>query len=416
VGGSGSVARGLGHSEALVYLNRLVLTDFRCYASADLHLEPGVTAFTGANGQGKTNLVEAVGYVATLASHRVATDTPLVRSGAERAIVRAAVTSGDRSLLVEIEINPSGANRARLNRGAMQRPRHVLGALRCVLFAPEDLALVKGDPGERRRYLDDLLVQSAPRYAGVRSDYDRVVRQRTALLKSARARPPGNRPMLGALDAWDEQLIKAGAELMAGRLELTNALRPLIVKAYAAVSGDECAVEAAYRAAHLKHLGASQTGAEQAEPAPDAVGRRCGQESTEQLAESLRAALAEARNAEIERGVCLVGPHRDELDLRIGELPARGYASHGESWSLALALRLAGYELLRSADGPGGGDPVLLLDDVFAELDTDRRERLATLAAGAEQVLVTAAVPDDLPVPLRSTRFDVTGGVITRAR
>jgi DNA replication and repair protein RecF len=411
-----------------VHLNRLALTDFRCYASADLHLEPGVTAFTGANGQGKTNLIEAVGYVATLASHRVATDAPLVRSGAERAIVRAGVTSGDRNLLVEIEINPSGANRARLNRGAMQRPRQILGALRCVLFAPEDLALVKGDPGERRRYVDDLLVQSAPRYAGVRSDYDRVVRQRTALLKSARARPPGNRPMLGALEAWDEQLIKAGAELMAGRLELASALRPLIIKAYAAVSGDECAVEVGYRAAHdaflagktnppavragvgRTHRGGQlpsggQASADLAEPTPD----------PEQLAGSLRAALAEARNAEIERGVCLVGPHRDELDLRIGELPARGYASHGESWSLALALRLAGYELLRSDDGPGGGDPVLMLDDVFAELDTDRRSRLAALAMGAEQVLVTAAVPDDLPAPLRSARFDVTSGVITRA-
>jgi DNA replication and repair protein RecF len=384
-----------------VYLNRLALTDFRCYASADLHLEPGVTAFTGANGQGKTNLVEAVGYVATLASHRVATDAPLVRSGADRAIVRAGVTSAERSLLVEIEINSSGANRARLNRGAMQRPRQILGALRCVLFAPEDLILVKGDPGERRRYLDDLLVQQAPRYAGVRSDYDRVVRQRTALLKSARARQPGNRPMLGALEAWDEQLIRTGAELLAGRLEMTAALRPLVVKAYAAVSGDECAVEVGYRAAHLKHL-ADQ---DQVEPAPN----------HEQLAEGLRAALAEARNAEIERGVCLVGPHRDELDLRIGELPARGYASHGESWSLALALRLAGYELLRADDGRGGGDPVLMLDDVFAELDGDRRERLARLAGTAEQVLVTAAVPADLPTAMRSTRFDVAAGVITRA-
>jgi DNA replication and repair protein RecF len=391
-----------------VHLNWLALTDFRCYASADLHLEPGVTAFTGANGQGKTNLVEAVGYVATLASHRVATDAPLVRSGAERAIVRAGVTSADRSLLVEIEINPARANRARLKGAPVQRPRQILGALRCVLFAPEDLALVKGDPGERRRYLDDLLVQSAPRYAGVRSDYDRVVRQRTALLKSARARPPGNQPMLGALDAWDEQLIKAGAELLAGRLELTNALRPLIVKAYAAVSGDECAVEVAYRAAHLKRLGAEQTRGEQTEPAEPAS-------NTEQLAESLRAALAESRNSEIERGVCLVGPHRDELELRIGELPARGYASHGESWSLALALKLAGYELLRSDDGPGGGDPVLMLDDVFAELDADRRERLATLAATAEQVLVTTAVLADLPTALRTTRFDVAGGVITRA-
>ncbi len=375
-----------------MHLTRLALTDFRSYATADLHLEPGVTSFTGANGQGKTNLVEAVGYVATLASHRVATDAPLVRSGADRAIVRAGVTSAERACLVEIEINPARANRARLNRAPVQRPRQILGTLRAVLFAPEDLSLVKGDPGERRRYIDDLLVQSAPRYAGVRSDYDRVVRQRTALLKSARSRPPGNRPMLGALEAWDEQLVRIGAELMAGRLELVGALRPLAVKSYATVSGDECAVEITYRPA-LR---------DKAEPGCD----------RDQLEASLREALIEARGAEIDRGVCLIGPHRDELELRIGQLPARGYASHGESWSLALALRLAGYELLRSA----GEDPVLLLDDVFAELDGQRRERLATMAAAAEQVLVTAAVPADLPAGLGAARFDVADGVITRAR
>ena len=375
-----------------MHLTRLAMTDFRCYPAADLRLEPGVTSFTGANGQGKTNLIEAVGYVATLASHRVATDAPLVRAGAERAIVRAAVTAADRSTLVEIEINPARANRARLNRAPVQRPRQVLGALRAVLFSPEDLALVKGDPGERRRYADDLLVQSAPRYAGVRSDYERVVRQRTALLKSARARPAGQRPMLGALDAWDEQLARTGAELMAGRIELIGALRPLTVKAYAAVCGDERAVEMTYRPSF----------GDKTEPAGD----------QDQLAGGLRAALAESRGAELERGVCLVGPHRDEIDLRIGELPARGYASHGESWSLALALRLAGYELLRSA----GDDPVLLLDDVFAELDAQRRDRLAAVASAAEQVLVTTAVPADLPAAMAATRFDVADGVITRAR
>jgi DNA replication and repair protein RecF len=268
--------------------------------------------------------------------------------------------------------------------------------MRAVLFAPEDLALVKGDPGERRRYLDDLLVQSAPRYAGVRSDYERVVKQRTALLKSARARPPGNRPMLGALDAWDEQLARTGAELMAGRLELAGALRPLAVKAYASISGDECAVEITYRPSLP----------DKTEPAAD----------QEQLAASLREALAGSRGAELERGVCLVGPHRDELELRVGELPARGYASHGESWSLALALRLAGYDLLCSAGPWGAGDdPILLLDDVFAELDGDRRDRLATVAAAAEQVLVTAAVPADLPAAMTATRYHVSGGVITRA-
>ena len=376
-----------------MHLTRLALTDFRCYPAADVPLGPGVTSFTGANGEGKTNLVEAVGYLATLASHRVATDAPLVRSGAERAIVRASISSAGRDALVELEINPARANRARLNRAPVQRPRQILGALRAVLFAPEDLALVKGDPGERRRYTDDLLVQSAPRYAGVRADYERVVKQRTALLKSARARPPGNRPMLGALDAWDEQLARTGAELMAGRLELIGALRPLAVKAYSAVSGEDGAVEIGYRPSLP----------DKTEPAADA----------DLLAAALREALAQSRGAELERGVCLVGPHRDELELRIGELPARGYASHGESWSLALALRLAGYELLRSAGA--GGDPVLLLDDVFAELDSQRRDRLAAVAAGAEQVIVTAAVPADLPGALAAARFHVADGVITRA-
>jgi DNA replication and repair protein RecF len=373
-----------------VHLDRLALTDFRCYSSAELRLEPGVTAFTGPNGQGKTNLIEAVGYVATLASHRVATDAPLVRSGAARAIVRASITAADRSCLVEIEINPARANRARLNRAPVPRPRQVLGALRAVLFAPEDLALAKGDPSERRRYLDELLIQSAPRYAGVKADYDRVVKQRTALLKSARARPAPGPATFGALEAWDEQLVRTGAELMAGRLELVAALRPLTVKAYAAVSGEECAVEVTYRPALP----------DKTEPPADVA----------QLATRLREALAAARRQELERGVCLVGPHRDELELRIGGMPTRGYASHGESWSLALALRLAGYELLRA----GGEEPVLLLDDVFAELDRQRRDRLAAVAAHAEQVLVTAAVPDDLPAALASVRFDVTGGLITR--
>ncbi len=370
-----------------MHITRLALTDFRSYASADLRLEPGVSTFLGLNGQGKTNLVEAAAYVAVLGSHRVAGDAPLIRRGAERAIVRAVVSSAARENLVEIEINPGRANRVRLNRMPLPRPRDVLGTLRCVLFAPEDLAVVKGDPDQRRRYLDELLVATAPRYAGIRSDYERVLRQRTALLKSARARggPPG------ALDAWDEHLVRSGAELTAGRLGLVTAIRPLVAKAYAAVSGDDGAAGMAYR---QPFGGAGEPPAGQAE-----------------LQAALREALAAARTAELERGVCLVGPHRDELELRIRDLPARGYASHGESWSLALALRLAAYELLR-ADGE---DPVLLLDDVFAELDSGRRERLATLVGDAEQVLVTAAVAADVPARLAGPRFEVADGVISGA-
>ena len=377
-----------------MHLSRLALTDFRSYAAADVELAPGVTTFTGPNGQGKTNLVEAAAYVATFGSHRVATDAPLIRHGAQRAILRAAVTSTERDNLVEIEINQGKANRVRLNRVPLPRPREALGTLRCVLFAPEDLAIVKGDPDQRRRYLDELLVATRPRFAGVRADYDRVLRQRTALLKSAKAArftgQGGGGPAPSALEVWDDHLVASGAELTAGRLELTAALRPLAAKAYAAVSGEDMTTGMSYR----------QSGRED-EPAADRAA----------LAEGLRESLARVRRAELERGVCLVGPHRDDIELRIGELPARGYASHGESWSLALALRLAAYDLLRS----GGDDPVLMLDDVFAELDSGRRESLAGLVSGAEQVLVTAAVPADVPALLAGQRFEVSGGAIFRA-
>jgi DNA replication and repair protein RecF len=431
-----------------VHLTRLALTDFRSYAAAEMSLEPGVSTLLGPNGQGKTNLVEAAAYVSTLGSHRVATDAPLVRAGAERAILRAAVTSGGADSLIEIEINPGRANRARLNRVPVSRPRQVLGVLSTVLFAPEDLALVKGDPEQRRRFLDDLLVARAPRYAGVRADYERVLRQRTALLKSLRVRParPGARayaraggprraghdgpaqdgpaqdgpaqdgpaqdgpaglagPAATTLDVWDEHLATAGAELLAARIRLTSSLRPLVARSYSAVSGGET-VEAgiSYRQS-LRAIGPEGrpggTPTEPAEPPAD----------TARLADGLREALAMMRGEELERGVCLVGPHRDDLELRIGDLPARGYASHGESWSMALALRLSAFEALRGA----GDDPVLLLDDVFAELDEGRRERLAGLVAGAEQVLVTAAVPADVPAALHGVRFDVGDGTVTRA-
>jgi DNA replication and repair protein RecF len=379
-----------------VHLTRLALTDFRCYAAADVLLAPGVTTFTGANGQGKTNLVEAAAYVATFASHRVAADAPLIRLGAQRAILRAGVAAAPRDSLIEIEVNPGKANRVRLNKVPVPRPRDVLGTLRCVLFAPEDLTMVKGDPDQRRRYLDDLLVATRPRYAGVRSDYERVVRQRTALLKSARARG-GAVP--SALDAWDEQLVRAGADLTAGRLALVSALAPLVAAAYGQVSGEAEEIQANYK---LAFIAAGQS--------PDQDGAAAFRDAAE-LAGAMRAALTRVRGSELERGVCLVGPHRDELELRIGELPARGYASHGESWSMALALRLAAFELLRS----GGEDPVLLLDDVFAELDDGRRDRLAELAGRAEQVLITAAVTEDVPARLDGARFTVGGGEVTRA-
>jgi DNA replication and repair protein RecF len=378
-----------------VHLTRLGLTDFRSYAAADVVLAPGVTTFTGANGQGKTNLVEAACYAATFASHRVATDAPLIRQGAERAILRAAIRSQGRDSLLEIEINPGRANRVRLNRAPVPRPREALGVLRCVLFAPEDLSIVKGDPDQRRRYLDDLLVASRPRLAGVRADYERVLRQRNALLKSAKARggvPPS------AMEVWDDHLIAAGAELTAARVRLIADIQPLVGRCYSAVSGTERDTVMRYQLSAVRQAGSAVSGPDD-EPDSDPA----------KLAVLLREALASRRRAELERGVSLVGPHRDELELQIGGLPSRGYASHGESWSLALALRLSAYQLLRAT----GEDPVLVLDDVFAELDADRRSRLAELVGDAEQVLVTAAVPEDVPASLAGARYTVAGGEVT---
>jgi DNA replication and repair protein RecF len=379
-----------------VHVAQLHLTDFRSYEDVSLVLEPGVTTFLGPNGQGKTNLLEALGYVATLGSHRVAGDAPLVRSGAERAVIRTGIVRDDRKLLVELELVPGKANRARINRSPVRRAREVLGALRTVLFAPEDLALVRGDPGERRRFLDDLVVARAPRFAGVRADYDRILKQRTMLLRTAagRRRGGGSTGAPDTLDVWDSHLAEHGGELLAARLRVVDALGPLLEKAYADVSGGRGPTAAVYTSALAPDGGRLDPTAEPAE-----------------LTEMLRAELLRVRPQELDRGVTLAGPHRDELTLGIGELPAKGYASQGESWSLALALRLGAYELLRS----DGAEPVLLLDDVFAELDASRRQRLADLVRPAEQVLVTAAVADDVPAGLDGARFEVRKGTVSAA-
>ncbi|THA25466.1 DNA replication/repair protein RecF [Streptomyces sp. RKND-216] len=377
-----------------MHVTHLSLADFRSYPRAEVSLDPGVTAFVGPNGQGKTNLVEAVGYLATLGSHRVSSDAPLVRIGAERAVVRAQVRQGERQQLVELELNPGRANRARINRSSQVRPRDVLGILRTVLFAPEDLALVKGDPGERRRFLDELVTARSPRMAGVRSDYERVLKQRNSLLKSAAmARRHGGRGAdLSTLDVWDQHLARAGAELLARRLEVVAALQPLADKAYEQLAPGGGPVSLEYRG-------------------PSVEGRLSeGAGAREELEAGLLAALGEARKREIERGVTLAGPHRDDLLLKLGRMPAKGYASHGESWSCALALRLASYELLRGE----GNEPVLVLDDVFAELDVKRRARLAELVAPGEQVLVTAAVEEDVPAVLSGARFAVAEGEVVR--
>ena len=379
-----------------MHVRQLSVVDFRSWQQAELALDAGPVVLVGANGEGKTNLVEALNYLATLGSHRVATDAPLVRSGAERAVVRAAVVAGDRELRVEVEISPGRTNRARLNGAPVNRPREVLGALRAVLFAPEDLAIVRGDPAERRRFLDELLVARTPRMAGVRADYDRVLKQRAALLKSAgAARRAGD---LGTLDVWDGHLAETGAELMAARIAALQALRPHAAAAYAAVAPSSPQLRLTYA-----------TGLAVSLPDPDATTLPTAAD----LQEAMLAALAQARPSELDRGVNLVGPHRDDLELSIGELPVRGYASHGEGWSAALALRLGSYELLR-ADALPGGDPVLILDDVFAELDGERREQLALTAGKAEQAILTAAVPEDVPAQLAGTRFEVADGLVRR--
>ncbi|MEU3184949.1 DNA replication/repair protein RecF [Streptomyces sp. NPDC006923] len=391
-----------------MHVTHLSLADFRSYARVEVPLAPGVTAFVGANGQGKTNLVEAIGYLATLGSHRVSSDAPLVRMGADRAVIRAAVTQGERSQLVELELNPGRANRARINRSSQVRPRDVVGIIRTVLFAPEDLSLVKGDPGERRRFLDELVTARSPRMAGVRSDYDRVLRQRNTLLKSAAmARRHGGRGMdLSTLDVWDQHLARVGAELLAQRVDLIAVLQPLADKAYEQLAPGGGPVSLEYRSSSEASAAVGTVGASAAAGASSAGGG----DMREELYERLLAALAGVRKQEIERGVTLAGPHRDDLVLKLGQLPAKGYASHGECWSFALALRLASYDLLRAE----GNEPVLVLDDVFAELDARRRERLAELVAPGEQVLVTAAVDDDVPGVLAGARFVVADGAVER--
>jgi DNA replication and repair protein RecF len=380
-----------------VYVRALSLTDFRSYAEVEVALDRGVSAFVGPNGQGKTNLVEAVDYAATQTSHRAATDQPLVRTGAQRSIIRTTVSRAEREAVIELEINPGGANRARLNRSGFVRPREVLSILRTVLFSPSDLEVVKGDPSARRRFVDTLLVARQPRYAAVRSDYERVVRQRNSLLKTAGRSPGRGSGALATLDVWDAHLATTGAELLAGRLELLSQLLPHVQAAYGDLAratpkptgGNDAAIEYATTV----KVGAVP-------PAPDRA----------ELREGLLTEMAQRRSDELDRGVSLVGPHRDDVLITLGGMPARGYASHGESWSLALALRLSAFELLRT----DGDDPVLILDDVFAELDDVRRDRLAEVVVGAEQVLVTAAVPADVPVQLAGTRFDVREGSVSR--
>ena len=417
-----------------MYVAHLSLTDFRSFEQVELPLEAGITALVGPNGQGKTNLIEAIGYSATFTSHRVPTDAALVRSGADRAVVRTTLVRGARPTLIEIEINPGRANRARLNHSPVPRSRDVVGIVRTVLFAPEDLSLVKGEPDGRRRFLDELVVLLRPRMAAVLQDYERVLRQRNALLKTAAAASRGGRATvdLRTLDVWDLKLAQTGAQIVASRLSLVAGLGPHVAAAYDEVSAGQGDAVITYRSS----IDANPSDAPPAEHSPTPP--------AEHLEAKLLDSIARLRPKEIERGVCLVGPHRDDLVVQLAGLPAKGYASHGESWSLALALRLASYRLLTAgatdpvpglpgaqgtAPEPQGserntgagasdwgedGEPVLILDDVFAELDIRRRDRLAALVAPARQVIVTAAVAQDVPEILNGARIDVMDGQVHR--
>ena len=372
-----------------MYVERLELVDFRNHPEVALELSPGPSMLSGPNGVGKTNVLEAIGYLATMGSHRAGPESSLVRMGAQAAIVRAAVVREGRRILVDVEIRPGSGTRARVNRAPVPRAREVLGIVRSTVFAPEDLALVRGDPEERRRFLDTLAVQRLPRYLAIRQDYERVLRQRNTLLRSAGGRMPAGAG-LATLDVWDEKLAGAGGELWSERLRLIELIRGRVERSYQDVAAAADPVAMAYVSSVLS--------GDPGEPDPHA------------LATSMRERLLADRPREIERGITLSGPHRDELMLSLRDLPARTHASHGEAWSLALALRLGAHRLLADE----GEEPVLLLDDVFAELDRRRRERLAELALTVEQAIITASVPDELPAALKVTMFHVEPGNIER--
>ncbi|WP_193597425.1 DNA replication/repair protein RecF [Microbacterium sp. YJN-G] len=384
-------------------VEHLNLVDFRNYATADLTMHSGPNVLVGSNGQGKTNLAEAIVFLATLGSHRVSSDAPMVRDGHEFAVIRARLAHGERKVLIEVQLNRQGSNKARIN-GSPSKTNELPRYAHVVLFAPEDLQIVRGDPSARRRFADQLLIQRTPRMASVIADYDRVLRQRTALLKSARARGVRG-DGLSTLDVWDDKLIALGSEIIHARLRLASDLQGPLTEAYTAIAGAD----------HRPRLewALSVRGGDPEEGTPSTDPETPGDVRGE-IEEQFRAALQAKRGKEIERGLTLVGPHRDDLIMRVRDLPVKGYASHGESWSVALALRLASAELLRS-ESPAG-DPVLILDDVFAELDADRRRRLAAITAEYEQVIVTAAVENDIPDALHRHVVRIHAGTISDER
>ena len=386
-------------------VKHLALANFRNYSTADVAFSPGVNLLVGPNGQGKTNLVEAIRFMSTLSSHRVAGYLPLIRNAqpeVDQAIIRVLANHDGRDALLELELNRSTPNRARINKATAPRVRDVLGYVNTVTFAPEDLDIVKKDPSNRRAFIDELLVQVSPRFAGVFSDYDRVLKQRNTLLRTAR-QTGAKGTSLSTLDAWDESLIKFGSEIVAARIALVERMRPLLTEAYQAIAIANNEPQILMKSSLLGDVVAEEDDSDSLEHIENS-----NESEVEQL---FRSKLAQIRSRELERGITMVGPHRDDLVLMLSDLPAKGYASHGESWSFALALRLASIDLLRAETR--SGDPVLILDDVFAELDAGRRARLAELVANNEQVLITAAVGEDVPDELRAKVFNVFAGEVS---
>jgi DNA replication and repair protein RecF len=379
-----------------MHVKHLTLSNFRNYESVDLPLAPGVNLLIGKNGQGKTNLAEAIFFSSTLSSHRVSGYLPLMRLGEKKAIIRVLAKFEDRENLVELELNVDSPNRARVNKSETPRIRDVLGYVNAVIFSPEDLDIVKRDPANRRAFIDELIVQLSPRMSAVFSDYERVLKQRNTLLRSAK-NMTSSASGLSTLDSWDKSLVKIGSEIIATRYDLVNRIEPYLSEAYAAIADEKNDPSIQLRTSLIS--GDSEIDLANA---PLLIGDRS------EIEELYRVRLASLRSKEIERGITLVGPHRDDLLLLLGALPAKGYISHGESWSYALALKLASAALIRK--DARAGDPILILDDVFAELDETRRSRLASLISHNEQVIITAAVAEDVPSELRAAKFQVIAG------
>jgi DNA replication and repair protein RecF len=361
-----------------VLITNLNLNNYRSYTTLDLSLDPGVSIFVGKNGEGKTNIAEAVLYLTFLSSHRASGNTPLIKLGNQSAYIRAKVKYPEREILVELEINGDKANRAKVNQNQVRSQKEIFGIVQTIYFSPEDLDIVRGDPSERRRFIDQLLTLRSPRIAGVISDYERAVKQRNSLLKT--------RASADALNPWDKQVAELGGELITLRMLALDELKPIFNQVYKDIS-DTKPAEIVYKSS-IENPTLNQS------------------DNSEKIMER----LVNNRGAELDRGLTLTGPHRDDLLLILGDHLVKGYASHGESWSIALSLKLATYNLLKS----DGLSPILILDDVFSELDEERRERLAEIAKGADQTIITVAVENDLPKSITGIKYLVRAGAVSK--